>query len=155
MKDWSKKRNDQIFALSACVDVVVVGKNGKDQRENCGTERLRSRVNRNKNRHAIVPFPCEQSLFAFQKLERRWNGTIAFPCEQDLKQHLIFVFTRIFPVSVNFVYLRKIAYRTLLVHFYLVLLVMEANLIQIFICTFMSSKQCCYFRWCRPFMENS
>ena len=90
MKDWSKKRNDKIFALSACVDVFVVGKNGKDYRENRGTERLRSHVNRNKNRYAIVPFPCEQSLFAFQnlaceKLERRWNGTIAFPCERGIK----------------------------------------------------------------------
>ena len=26
MQDWSKKRNDTIFALSACVDVVVAGK---------------------------------------------------------------------------------------------------------------------------------
>ena len=41
-------------------------------------------MNRNKNRCAIVPFPCEQSIFAFQKLERRWNGTIAFPCERGL-----------------------------------------------------------------------
>ena len=82
MQDWSKKRNDKIFALNACVDVVVAGKTGKD---NCGTERLRSRVNRNKNRYAIVPFPCEQSIFAFQKLGRRWNGTIAFPREQKQK----------------------------------------------------------------------
>ena len=67
------------------MDVVVAGKTGKDLRENCGTERLRSRVNRNKNRYAIVPFPCEQSIFAFQKLERRWNGTIAFPCERGLR----------------------------------------------------------------------
>ena len=86
MQDWSKKRNDKIFALNACMDVVVAGKTGKNLRENCGTERLRSHVNRNKNRYAIVPFPCEQSIFAFQKLERRWNGTIAFPCERGLNQ---------------------------------------------------------------------
>ena len=85
MHDWSKKRNDTIFALNACVNVVVARKTGKDLRENRGTERLRSRVNRNKNRYAIVPFPCEQSIFAFQKVERRWNGTIAFPCERSLK----------------------------------------------------------------------
>ena len=42
-------------------------------------------MNRSKNRYAIVPFPCERSIFAFQKLERRWNGTIAFPCEQGLR----------------------------------------------------------------------
>ena len=59
MQDWSKKRKDKIFALNACVNVVVAGKTGKDLRENCGTERLRSRVNRNKNRYAIVPFPCD------------------------------------------------------------------------------------------------
>ena len=85
MQDWSKKRNEKIFALNPCMDVVVAGKTGKDSRENCGTELLRSRVNRNKNRYAIVPFPCEQSIFAFQKLERRWNGTIAFPCERGLR----------------------------------------------------------------------
>ena len=44
-------------------------------------------MNRSKNRYAIVPFPCERSIFAFQKLERRWNGTIAFPCERGLTKH--------------------------------------------------------------------
>ena len=30
MQDWSKKRNDKIFGLNACVNVVVAGKTGKD-----------------------------------------------------------------------------------------------------------------------------
>ena len=36
------------------------------------------------NWYAIVPFPCEQPICPFQKLERRWNGTIVFPCELSL-----------------------------------------------------------------------
>ena len=83
--------DDKSFALSACVDVVVAGKNGKYGRRTVddGTERLRSRVNRNKKRYTVVPFPSEQSIFAFQKLERRWNGAIAFPCERG--RSVIFV----------------------------------------------------------------
>ena len=42
------------------------------------------KVIRKVERCAIVPFPYEQSIFAFQKLERRWNGTIVFPCERGL-----------------------------------------------------------------------
>ena len=45
------------------------------------TERLRSRLNTKQNWYAIVPFPCEQPTCPFQKMERRWNGTIAFPCK--------------------------------------------------------------------------
>ena len=36
-------------------------------------------------------FPCEQSIFAFQKLERRENGTNAFPCEQNTQSFRSYV----------------------------------------------------------------
>ena len=45
------------------------------------TEQSRSHLNTKRNWYAIVPSPCEQPICRFQKLERRWNGTIAFPCE--------------------------------------------------------------------------
>ena len=56
----------------------------KRQMENMSTERLRSRLNTKQNWYAIVPFPCEQPICPLQKLERRWDGTTAFPCELDL-----------------------------------------------------------------------
>ena len=31
MLDWSKKWNDEIFALNACVDVLVAGKMARTQ----------------------------------------------------------------------------------------------------------------------------
>ena len=40
---------------------------------------------KHKNWYAIVPFPCKQPICPFQKLEQRWNGTIALPCELGLK----------------------------------------------------------------------
>ena len=49
------------------------------QMVNMSTERLRSRLNTKQNWYTIVPFPFEQPICSFQKLERRWNGTIAFP----------------------------------------------------------------------------
>ena len=54
------------------------------QIENISTERLRSRLNTEQNWYAIVSFPHEQPICHFQKLGRRWNGTIAFPCELGL-----------------------------------------------------------------------
>ena len=51
------------------------------QMENMSTERLRSRLNAKQNWYAIFPFLCEQPICPFQKLERRWDRTIAFPCE--------------------------------------------------------------------------
>ena len=50
-----------------------------------GTERLRSRLNTKQNWYTIVPFPYEQPICLFQKLERRWDGKIAFPSEHKTK----------------------------------------------------------------------
>ena len=49
------------------------------QIENMSMERLRSRLNTKQNWYSIVLFLCEQSICPFQKLERRWIGTITFP----------------------------------------------------------------------------
>ena len=35
-------------------------------------------------RNCSVPLPFEQYNFLFQKVAQKWNGTIAFPCEQGL-----------------------------------------------------------------------
>ena len=51
---------------------------------NVSTERLRSQLNKKQNWYAIVPFSYEQFKCPFQKLERRWNVTIAFLCELGL-----------------------------------------------------------------------
>ena len=50
----------------AIVVAAVAGKNGKNRRNKTDTELF-------------------QSNFAFQKLERRWDATIALPCEPDLR----------------------------------------------------------------------
>ena len=41
-----------------------------------------------KNRYAFVPLPYEQYTIPFKKLEQKWNGTIAFPCERGLTYKL-------------------------------------------------------------------
>ena len=56
--------------------------------EKMSTERLRSRLNTRQNWYAIVPFPCEQSSYPLEEVERRWDGTIAFPCELGLNYTL-------------------------------------------------------------------
>ena len=63
--------------------IVLFRSNLKRQMESMSPERLRSRLKTKQNWYAIVPFPCEQPICPFQKLERRWNGRIAFPCELD------------------------------------------------------------------------
>ena len=55
------------------------------QIENRSTERFRFRLNVKQNWYAIVQFPCKQPICPFQKFERRWSGTIPFPCELGLK----------------------------------------------------------------------
>ena len=42
-------------------------------------------LNTKQNWYAIVPLPSEQPICPFQKLERRWNGTIELPCKLGLK----------------------------------------------------------------------
>ena len=49
--------------------------------EKMSTERLPSLLITKRNWYTIVPFLCEQPICPCQKLERRWNGMIAFPCE--------------------------------------------------------------------------
>ena len=39
---------------------------------------------RTQYRYAIVPFPFEQPICSFQKLERRWNGKTVFPSEHNI-----------------------------------------------------------------------
>ena len=51
------------------------------QMANKSTERLCSHLNTKQNWYAILPFPSEQPICPFQKLERRRNGTITLPCE--------------------------------------------------------------------------
>ena len=46
-----------------------------------GTERLCSRMSAKQCWYEIAPFPLEQPICSFQKLKRRWHGTIVFPCE--------------------------------------------------------------------------
>ena len=84
LKSYIDKEGYSIVPFRSRMNRQWVKKQQQQAINSCGTEPLRSHVNRNKNRQAIVSFLCEQFNFTFQKLARGCNRTTVFPCEWGL-----------------------------------------------------------------------
>ena len=69
MQNWSKKRHDKICFPKRMRGCNCYWEKWQGLKKNCGTERLRSRVNSNKKRYPIAPFRVN-SLFL---RSRNWN----------------------------------------------------------------------------------